>query len=585
MTSPAPKAPVPAASRSARRLAGIPSPYLALYVDDPIDWWPWGAEAVDEARRSQRPLLVSVGFFACHWCHVLHKESLRDAQIAELINRDFVPVKVDREVHGALDAALQNFAHSQVGRRGWPLQVLVTPEGYPVEAGLYEPRAAFFELMLNWSGRWRADPLAMQRHARALVVPAASAPPRVQADAAHARSLGLRVRSDALRRADQLQGGFNAVAKMSSAPQLLALLDLQQRHPDEMVAEFLILTLEQMQTQGLRDHVWGGFFRYTIDPSWREPHFEKMSADNALLALVYLRAAALMRRPDWRRLALETLAFMRRELWDARAGAFASSLSAQDAQGREGARYLWSAEQLRALLPDAEHDVLTRVWDTRSVPTQSLGHLPMQAHGPDAREARLLASAYARLRAGRAQTLHPRDDKLLAGVNGLALAALAEAAAHDRAAAAAAQRLARFITTRLWDGRRLLKFAGGAQGGELDDYAFVALGLARQARATNSASLRALCAAVATRAWALFHRQGWHREAEPLLAGIGAETTVADSDVPSSSATLILASLDLGDALAARARQALTLGGRPALGAALGWGTQWRAMDRALRKG
>jgi uncharacterized protein YyaL (SSP411 family) len=571
----------------ANRLAGLPSPYLALHANDPVAWRPWNAEALAEARRRKVPLLVSVGFFACRWCHVLHRESYLDREIAALINRHFIPVKVDREIDGALDAALQEFAGRTAGRRGWPLQVLVTPEGYAAAAGFYEPPAAFRATLAEWAARWDRDPAALQRAARL-----ASPPPppaqiaRATPDGALAAALAARFADEALERADPLRGGFGMAAKFPFAPQLLALLELYRRPGGERLGEALRLTLEQMRTQGLRDHLWGGFFRYTVDPDWREPHFEKMLADNALLALVYLRAARALDEPRYREVALETLGFMRRELRDAPSGAFASGLAAYDARGREGARYLWRSARLAQLLPEAERAAVARVWDLGSVPARPLGHLALEAVAPTDVERTRLRRAYERLRASREGALPPRDSKLLAGWNGLALLAFSEAAPHDARARKDAAALRAFVARALWDGKGLRKLAGAPLAGELEDYAFVAWGLARYGDLTADAADRALAVAVARAGWDRFFNEGWLQQERPLLAGLGRELVVVDTHLPSPSAALILASLELGDAaLAARAREALSLRERPPVDGAFGWATHVTAMQRAARSG
>jgi uncharacterized protein YyaL (SSP411 family) len=566
-----------------KRLAVAVSPYLAMHADDPVDWWPWGADALAEARRRDAPLLVSVGFFACHWCHVQQKESFRDPALAAFVNRSFVAVKVDREIDSALDAALQDFAHRRLGRRGWPLQVMVTPEGYPAAAGLYEPPQAFRQTLGAWAARWRDDAAALRREAQAFA--AAAAPgeiKRVRPDRAYAAALVRQLFADALKQADLLQGGFGATAKFPSAPQMLALFELLPQAGSSELEEFLRLTLAEMATLGLRDHLWGGFFRYTVDPGWREPHFEKMLVDNALLALVYLRAAQAFADARWRAVALDTLQFMRSELYDAAAGAFASGLSAQDAQGRDGARYLWDAASLAAILPADERAAVGRLWATEFAPAHALGHLPRQATSVSAAERALVERAYRRLRQKRATLRHPRDEKRLAAGNGLALAALAEAAPHDARARGEAAALVRFIGRELWDGRVLRRLAGSPAGGELNDYAAVAWGLARQA--TRSAEARRLGSAIARAAWATFYRDGWYRDVRPLLAGLGPAAVIADTHTPSPSALLVLASRELREpALAERTLDALSLGGFPPPGAALGWATQVVALDRLTR--
>ncbi len=563
------------------RLAGLPSPYLAMHVDDPVDWWPWGAEAFAEARRRKVPLLVSVGFFACHWCHVQQKESFRDGAIAAQINGSFVPVKVDREIDGALDATLQAFANQRIGRRGWPLQVLITPDGYPALAALYEPPEAFRATLAAWAQRWRDDATGLLREAQALAAPAQRPRAPVAPDEARAAALRQRLLAEVLRTADTFEGGFGVGAKFPSAPQLLALLGLPPAARPEQVVEFLRLTLAQMATQGLRDHIWGGFFRYTIDPGWREPHFEKMLVDNALAVLVYLRAAEVLNEPQWRTVALDTLRFMRRELRDARSGAYASGLSAQDAQGREGARHLWDAASLAAALPPDERAAVARLWNTESSSPFALGHLPHEARAPTADERALIERAYRRLRAAREALRHPRDGKLLASGNGFALAALSEAAPHDRQSAQDAAALLRFIEATLWNGRVLRKLAGSDSAGELDDYAAVSWGLARHAALANESRSRQLGISIARAAWQKFYRDGWFREERPLLAGLGPATVIADTYVPSPSALLVLACVELGDSsLLASAHEAMSLGGYPPLGAALGWATHIWATDR-----
>lgn len=227
---------------------------------------------------------------------------------------------------------------------------MVTLEGYPALAAPYEPREGFRATLDAWAARWRDGAPGMRRAAQAAATAAAAPVARVPPAASRADALVQRLLADAMRQADLLQGGFGAVAKHPAAPQLLALLDLPAARQGEP-GEFLRTTLTQMQTQGLHVHLWGGFFRYTVDPGWREPHFEKMLVDNALLALLFLRAARVLAHPQRADVARNALAFIRRELRAAPGGGFGSGLSAQDDAGREGARYLWSRAELTSVLP------------------------------------------------------------------------------------------------------------------------------------------------------------------------------------------------------------------------------------------
>ncbi|MGE5318929.1 MAG: thioredoxin domain-containing protein [Hyphomicrobiaceae bacterium] len=317
------------------QLADHPSPYLALHGHDPVAWQEWNAATIARARRESKLLYVSVGYFACRWCHVMQRESYQNPQIAALLNRDFIPVKVDRELNTGLDDALQVFSARLRSAAGWPLNAFVTPQGYPAYVVLYEPPDAFRALLTQLSARWAADSAGIRRLAMLAAPPAGAPPTDAPLTATRSAKAWDRLIASVWQEADTLRGGFGQVSKFPMAPQLSALLDRQTRQPDARLAGFLRLTFNQMATRGMRDHVGGGFFRYTVDPDWDAPHFEKMLYDNAQLAILYLRAAAVLDQPGYREVVRSTLGFMRDELQDA-SGGFYSSTSAVDASGREG---------------------------------------------------------------------------------------------------------------------------------------------------------------------------------------------------------------------------------------------------------
>jgi uncharacterized protein YyaL (SSP411 family) len=538
------------AANPINRLAGHPSPYLALHGSDPVAWQEWNADTVARARRENKLLFVSVGYFACHWCHVMQRESYKNTQIAAQLNRDFIPVKVDRELNSGLDDALQNFSAQLNGVSGWPLNAFVTPEGYPAFVVLYAPPDDFRNVLTQLSKRWTTDATGVRRLARQAAPPPAMRPASAPLTAARRARAWQQFVAGAWQEADSLHGGFGQVSKFPMAPQLHALLERQAQQPDAKLAEFLRLTFDQMAARGLRDHVGGGFFRYTTDPGWDTPHFEKMLYDNAHLAMLYQRAANVLNQPRYREIARSTLGFMEGELLDS-SGGFYSSTSAVDDAGREGATYLWEPDELKRHLSPQAFAAARRVWQLDVPRSFEDGYLPAEYRVPTAEERRLLADAARILRPLRLARSLPRDDKLNAGLNGLALSAFSQAIQLDPAYRARADRLQRFLLTRLMrDGRLMKAMARGKTlpDAELEDYAYVAQGLLDHADATGNAESRERAWQLARSAWTLFWSdKGWKHEAQPLLATLQPEPTLADGALYSPADVLILASLRLRD--------------------------------------
>ena len=528
-------------------LPNHPSPYLALHGRDPVAWQEWNAETMARAKRENKLVFVSVGYFACHWCHVMQRESYKNPQIAALLNRNFIPVKVDRELNTGLDDALQTFASRLIGASGWPLNAFVTPDGHPVYVVLYAPPDDFRKLLTQLSARWSADKATIRRLAQQAVPPPAQKP--VPSPLAPARAWQLYLAS-IWQEADTFRGGFGQVNKFPMAPQLAALLERQARHPDPKLAEFLVLTFDQMANRGLRDHIGGGFFRYTVDPGWETPHFEKMLYDNAHLASLYLRAATVLKQPRYREVARSTLDFMQDELLDP-AGGMYSSTSAVDDAGREGATYLWEPDDLKKHLPAEVFATVKRIWRLDAPRPFDEGYLPAELRTPTAAEARRLAEAARLLKPVRRARSLPKDDKLNAGLNGLALSAFSQASALDKRYRQRADRLQQFILTRLSREDRLAKSMARRKvlpDAELEDYAYVVQGLLDHADATGSVISRQHAREFASNAWRLFADDtGWRHEARPLLATLQPEPALADGALYSPSDILILASLRSGD--------------------------------------
>lgn len=529
-------------------LANHPSPYLAMHGADPVAWQEWNPATVSLARKQNKLLFVSIGYFSCHWCHVMQQESYRDPRIAEVLNRDFIPVKVDRELNTALDAEMIEFARRSRGVAGWPLNVFITPEGYPLYATLYSKPDQLLGLLTKLSERWQADRVELKAEAMEAAgseKPAGAIPVKPATD--QAATLRQRLVDDSLAMADPLRGGLNQGRKFPMAPQLTALLQIHEHHPDARLAAWLTLTLDRMVNGGLRDHVGGGFFRYTVDPDWHTPHYEKMLYDNAELALLYLRAAPILGKPQYREIAFETLDFMLAEMRDAETGAFITSTSAVDGEGREGGVYLWSMEQLRQILSPDEFALASRIWGLEVTPESDLGYLPQQVREPTAAELAQLEPVYRKLRNERRHRRLPKDDKLLAGLNGLALKALSEAAAASSRYSRSADEVKDFLARQLWrkDGLRQGMGQGKLFGSaDLEGYAYAAAGLRYYARLSGKAADHALADKLAREAWRRFHSsRGFRLVGTTLLAAEKRQAAIADGAAPSPSAELITASL------------------------------------------
>ena len=542
--------PAAVAAAPVNQLVNHPSPYLALHGSDPVAWQEWNADTVARAKRENKLLFVSVGYFACHWCHVMQRESYKNPQIAALLNRDYIPVKVDREINSGLDDALQNFSAQLSGAAGWPLNAFVTPEGYPVFVILYAPPDDFRKQLNHLTKRWVADRAGIQAMARQVAPPPARQPVSAPLSAERSARAWQQFLAGVWQEADTLHGGLGQINKFPMAPQLHALLERQSRQPDAKLAEFLRLTFDQMAARGLRDHVGGGFFRYTTDPEWDTPHFEKMLYDNAHLAQLYLRAATVLRQPRYREVARGTFGFMRDELLDASGGLY-SSTSAVDAAGREGATYLWEPDELKRRLSPEAYAAARRVWRLDGARSFDDVYLPAEYRVPTADERPLLADAVRVLRPLRRARSLPKDDKLNAGLNGLALSAFSQAIQLDPAYRHHADRLQRFLLTRLVREGRLMKAMARGQilpDAELEDYAYVVQGLLDHADVIGNVQSREQARQLAHTGWKLFwSEKGWKHEARPLLATLQAEPALADGALYSPSEVLVLASLRLPD--------------------------------------
>jgi len=468
----------PASPTPRNRLAGETSPYLLQHQHNPVDWWPWGADALAEAKRANKPILLSVGYAACHWCHVMAHESFEDATTAAVMNELFVNIKVDREERPDIDQIYMNALHLLGEQGGWPLTMFLTPAGEPVWGGTYFPkesrfgRAAFVDVLHEVARLFREEPDRIDKNRSALMERLAE-----RARPSGKSVVGLaeldRVANAVARAIDVTHGGLRGAPKFPQCAIFELLWRAGERAPREenptrtaAPAFFsrVLLTLEHICEGGIYDHVGGGFARYSVDERWLVPHFEKMLYDNAQLLELLGLAHAATALPLFRERATETVGWLAREMTTL-GGAFSASLDA-DSEGEEGKFYVWSLEEVEAILgPDAasfadEYDVTAMGNFEGHNILNRLKHLPRSmgnqaATGDGATRLRMLRG---KLLKEREKRVRPGlDDKVLADWNGLMIASLANAGAllGEPSWIETADRAYRFVAENMTRGDRL----------------------------------------------------------------------------------------------------------------------------------
>jgi uncharacterized protein YyaL (SSP411 family) len=455
------------------RLASETSPYLLQHAGNPVDWYPWGDEAFARARAEDKPVLVSIGYAACHWCHVMERESFEDADVAAVMNERLVCIKVDREERPDVDAIYMDAVQAMTGQGGWPLNAFLTPEGAPFYAGTYFPPAprhglpAWRQVVEAIGDAWR-DQRGEIHAAAERIVPRLQGAAALEAPDAELRAESLDEAVAVLRRGfDAEHGGWGGAPKFPAASTIELLLARGER-------EMALQTLRRMASGGIYDQVGGGFARYSVDARWIVPHFEKMLYDNALLARAYLHAYQLSGEPLFRRVSEETLDWAMRELRQDEGG-FASSLDA-DSEGVEGRFYVWTPAQVREALGDELGATAIEHFGVTDAGNFEGASILVRAT-PDPPE---LADIKAGLLAARELRVRPGlDDKRLTSWNALMIAALADAgAALERADyLSAAVTAARFVEAELRDadGRLLRTFNRGRAKlpAYLEDHAYL----------------------------------------------------------------------------------------------------------------
>jgi len=468
---------------SENRLARETSPYLLQHAHNPVDWYPWGEEAFARARAEDKPILLSVGYSACHWCHVMERESFENPEIAGIMNAGFVSVKVDREERPDVDHIYMQAVQSMTGQGGWPMTVFLTPDGTPFYGGTYFPPQdrhglpGFPKLLAAIGDAWRSRRGEVEQSARELTASLNQTERLRRASTPLGEEILFAAFQGVSAQFDEEWGGFGGAPKFPQPMIWEFVLRFWKRSKNPYAQKMVHTTLVRMTRGGMYDHLGGGFARYSVDAYWMVPHFEKMLYDNAQLASLYLHAWLAFGDPECRRVCEETLDYILRDMTDP-AGGFYSAEDA-DSEGHEGKFYVWTAEEIRAVL-GADADRALTYWGVDRGPNFEGKSILYGAGEPDPES---IAPLRRRLLEARALRVRPgRDDKVLAGWNGLACRAFAEAGrALGRADyVAAAVRNAEFLLTQMRkDGRLLRTWKDGRAHlkGYLEDYAMVAAAL------------------------------------------------------------------------------------------------------------
>jgi len=546
------------------RLAQESSPYLKQHADNPVDWYPWGPEALETAKREGKPILLSVGYSACHWCHVMAHESFEDPATAELMNRFFVNIKVDREERPDLDQLYQGVVQLMNRGGGWPLTVFLTPELRPFFAGTYFPpqdrygMPGFPKLLQALDDAWRTKRSDVDSQAQKFEEGLGflssygldAAPAEIEEKDLLAAAHKL------LEEVDPDHGGFGAAPKFPNPMNVALLLRAYRRNKNPELLSAVTLTLRKMAQGGLYDQLGGGFHRYSVDAVWRVPHFEKMLYDNAQLIHLYSEMQQVAPNPLWEQTVRESIAYLQREM-TAADGTFFAAQDA-DSEGVEGKFFVWKRGEVEAVLGKDEASLFCDAYNVTDAGNFEHGNsvlelkvpakkLASRLNLPEAQVVQRLKQSRERLFAERAKRVRPGlDDKILAGWNGLVLRGLAFASRvfQEPAWAAAAARAADTLLSSLWkEGRlsRVLQEGRARIDAFVEDYGDLALGLVEVFQATGDPRYLQEAQNLAEAAQGLFwveERQAYLQAPKGQKDLLCATYALHDNAYPSGASTL-----------------------------------------------
>jgi uncharacterized protein len=485
------------ASKHTNRLVHETSPYLLQHAHNPVDWYPWGEEAFQKAKSENKPILLSIGYSACHWCHVMERESFENEKIAALMNDLFVNIKVDREERPDLDEVYMNAVQMLTGRGGWPMTMFLTPEGKPFYGGTYFPPEdrygvpGFPRILAGVANAYREKPQDVEKSVEQILTALQRMSSSTEAQQPFSPDIIGRSAEQLSRAYDSDHGGLGNAPKFPNAGVYELFLRHYYRSKDQRFLEMVTHTLRKMAEGGIYDHLGGGFHRYSVDEKWLVPHFEKMLYDNAQLVRVYAQVYCATKDPLFKRVVEETMDYLLREMLD-QEGGFYSTQDA-DSEGEEGRFFVWTPREITEVLGEEASEIFCRIYDVSehgNFEGKNILHpiLTLEQasklfrRDPKDIEA-LITNARQALFREREKRIKPfRDEKVITSWNGLMLSGLAEAIRISPRPAylEAANRTLQFIFTKLFqEGRLLHTYKDGKAKllAYLDDYAFLAVGL------------------------------------------------------------------------------------------------------------
>jgi uncharacterized protein YyaL (SSP411 family) len=473
------------------------SPYLLQHAHNPVDWYPWGDEAFTKAKKDNKPIFLSIGYSTCHWCHVMAHESFENEQIAAILNEHFISIKVDREELPGVDAVYMDFVQKTTGSGGWPMSVFLTPDAKPFYGGTYFPpvdsygRPGFETLLTSIEDAWRNRKEEILKSSEQLVL-ALQEKVQTQSELTLTED-ALTSTSEALEQIyDSQYGGFRNTPKFPQPSMLSFLLIYSHRAKSENALSMVENTLEKIASGGIYDHLGGGFHRYSIDQKWLVPHFEKMLYDQALISRAYIQAFQITKKSAYQQIAEEVFEYVLRDMTSPQGGFY--SAEDADSEGHEGVFYVWNPKQVDKLLSRKEQKLIkayygisdagnfergTSILNVTSTLDEVAKEIDIDPH--DAKK--ILESAEQKLFQAREKRIRPhRDEKIIAGWNGLMISSLAYGGAvfDEPRCVQAAQRSADFVMDKLYELGRLKRYYAQGKAHEyavLDDYAYLIRGL------------------------------------------------------------------------------------------------------------
>lgn len=514
------------------------SDYLAMHGQDPINWLDWQQATLKKSTAENKLIMISSGYFSCHWCHVMQTENYHDIETANYLNKHFISVKIDRELTPDLDRYLIDFAQRSAGHAGWPQHVFLTPDGYPFFAFTYQPKPDFLLNLKKIQNFWQKNKNKVIKAAKSAVLvnnkQTTYKLDTIEFYRAFTEQLAPQM--------DMLSGGLKGSNKFPNASILKTALLLPKA--DEEITEWLITSLDQMQSQHLFDHIYGGFYRYTVDPEWQTPHFEKMLYTQAQLAEIYLIAGEKYQRQDYLTTAQKTLDYVQQQLFHPLSGLYQSSQSAVNKQQVEAADYVWTKQQLKNLLSQQAFQQISKEWLTEQtsyeIPINDKMKLAWHPK-PTLKHWQAIKSI---LKDNKIKPIKdiPTDSKSILGWNGLLLTAFSKAVQMKKLESKTAQNLADALIKQLDKPQppRALSATNKNMGqANIQDYAYVIQGLENWAKVSKNQTLKDKIKHYRKIAKEkFFNHQGWLYSDTPILPGQTASKAITDNAMPSPTAIL-----------------------------------------------